>query len=127
MGSPFDKVNGVRDTGSVSVIFGSAAGLTAAGDQLWTQNSPEVIHEAEEVDLFGLALAAGDFDGDGFDDLAVSVIGEEAGIVAKAGANAVLYGSAAGLTAVGDQLWTQDSPGVLGAAGTGDLFGVVLA
>ena len=45
---------------------------------------------------FGAALAAGDFDGDGRDDLAVGVPGESVGAVDDAGAVNVLYGTASG-------------------------------
>ena len=71
---------------------------------------------AEASDPFGSALAAGDFDNDGFADLAVGVPVEDVGSTANAGAVNVLYGSAGGLTGAGSQLFTQ----VGGAAETGD-------
>ena len=53
---------------------------------------------AEAFDLFGYSLAAGDFNGDDFDDLAVGVVGEDVAVfqgdAANAGAINVLYGSA---------------------------------
>jgi hypothetical protein len=66
-----------------------------------------------------------DFNGDGFDDLAVGAAFEDLGSVLDAGAVNVLYGSAAGLT--GGQLFTQDTPGVPGVAEADDLFGGALA
>jgi hypothetical protein len=45
----------------------------------------------------------------------------------RAGAASVLYGSAGGLTTTGGQLFTQDSPGVPGAAEGEDEFGAALA
>ena len=51
----------------------------------------------------------------------------DVGAVNDAGAVNVLYGSGSGLTAVGDQLWHQDSPGILGGAEAGDYFGHSLA
>jgi hypothetical protein len=59
-----------------------------------------------------------DFDGDGHVDLAIGAPGEAVGgTKPNAGVVHVLLGSAAGLTTVGDQLWSQDSPGVKGCQG----------
>ena len=78
---------------------------------------------AEAGDVFKDSLACGDFDGDGFDDLAIGVPGEDIGAVVDAGAVNVLYGSGSRLTASGDQLWHQGVAGVVGGAEAGDLFG----
>ena len=53
----------------------------------------------------------GDFNGDGFDDLAIGVPGETLGSISAAGAVEVIYGSSSGLSATlahADQFWTQD-------------------
>ncbi|GIR35730.1 MAG: hypothetical protein CM15mP49_11150 [Actinomycetota bacterium] len=52
---------------------------------------------AEAGDEFGAALAAGDFDNDGFDDLVVGVPGESIGSRNNAGLVMVTYGSSNGL------------------------------
>jgi hypothetical protein len=70
-------------------------------------------------------LAAGDFNNDGFADLAAGAAGEAVGSAQGAGAVSVLPGSAGGLTATGGQLFTQNSPGVPGVAEAFDLFGGV--
>jgi hypothetical protein len=81
---------------------------------------------AEPGDGFGaFALAVGDFDRDGFGDLAAGV-GEALDAISAAGAVNVLPGSAGGLTGVGSQLFTQDSPGVPDSAELLDLFGNAL-
>ena len=84
---------------------------------------------SEANDCFGYSLTAGDFNGDGRDDLAVGAPHEDTGAseIAGAGAVNILYGSAAGLTATGNQKWYQDSPGIGGTAEAGDLFGYTLA
>ena len=127
IGAPGEDIGAVVDAGAVNVFYGSASGLTAAGDQLWHQNVSGVLNGAEAGDLFGSSLASGDYDGDGKDDLAVGAPGEDIGAIADAGAANVFYGSASGLTASGDQLWHQNVPGVLGGAEAGDLFGSSLA
>ena len=124
--APFEDIGTVSDAGAVHVLYGTPTGLTATGTQLLTQDSPGVPGTAEVGDDFGFALAAGDFDNDGFADLAVGVPGEDlgGGFAAEGGVN-VLYGAAGGLT--GGQLFTQDSPGVPGVAEVGDVFGATLA
>jgi hypothetical protein len=120
-------VGTVADAGAVNVLYGSAAGLSAAGNQLWHQDAGGVEDSAEPADRFGSALAAGDFNGDGFGDLAIGIRFEDVGTIADAGAVNVLYGSPAGLTAVGSELWNQDASGISNAAEANDRFGSALA
>ncbi len=113
---------GFELSGEVHVFYGLRGSvLSAMRDEVWHQDRTGVLDEAEWEDQFGSSLATGDFDGDGFDDLAIGVPAESLGeapdpIVPGAGAVAVLYGSASGLTAVGNQLWSQDSSGILESA-----------
>jgi hypothetical protein len=77
----------------------------------------------------------GDFNDDGFADVAIGAPNEKlpnaGGVTALAGAVNVLYGSASGLTATGNQFWHGASPGidlvVLSGDTTGDKFGASLA
>jgi hypothetical protein len=82
---------------------------------------------AEDGDEFGSSVAAGDLDGDGFDDVAVGVHFEDVGSATDAGAVQLLYGGAGGLSALGDQVFHQDSPGMNDTAEEGDEFGSALA
>ncbi len=123
VGAPSEKVGAAFGAGAVNVIYGSAAGLTSAGNQLWSQSSPGVVGAAEIDDAFGWSLATANVGNNAHDDLVIGVFSEDVGTVADAGAVQVLYGSAAGLTAAGNQLWTQDSPQVRSAAEEGDGFG----
>jgi hypothetical protein len=108
----------------VHVLYGAATvGLAAAGSQLWSQNSPGIAGGAEPDDIFGEALAAGDFNGDGRADLAIGAPGENS----FAGVVHVLYGSGTGLAAAGSQLWSQNSPGIADVAEDFDVFGETLA
>jgi hypothetical protein len=121
IGTPFEDIKDalgspLSDAGAVYVLYGSASGLAVSGAQRWTQDSEGVPDAAETDDSFGFALSSGDYDGDGFADLAVDAILESVpapgGDIPQAGAVNVLYGSAAGLTAARAQLWSQESPGI---------------
>ena len=83
--------------GSVTILYGAASGLTALGD-LWSQDSSGVRGEAASGDEFGASLGAGDFNGDGFFDLAVGAPGDSVD-GSRIGSVNILYGSADRLTA----------------------------
>jgi hypothetical protein len=120
IGTPWEDFTSYvhEDQGAVHVLYGGPAGLRSSGSQFWSQRTPGVLDAPERDDHFGEALGAADLDGDGYAELAVGVPWE-----GDTGAVAVIRGSPRGLTATGDQLWTQNSPGVLGAAKPGDRFG----
>jgi hypothetical protein len=127
IGAPGDDALGNGDQqGSVAVLYGTPAGPTADRSQRWHQDVPNVPGVAEANEWFGEALAAGDFDGDGADDVAIGVIGDRVGRV-YAGAVNVLYGSTGGITAARAQRWTQASEGVPGTPETNDWFGASLS
>ncbi|MEV7340611.1 FG-GAP-like repeat-containing protein [Streptomyces sp. NPDC093544] len=70
---------------------------------------------------------AGDFNGDGYRDLAIGAFSADVGSVRSAGAVVVLYGSASGVSAAKKTVITQNSAGVPGTAESDDRFGNSLA
>mgnify|MGYP002622607842 CR=1 FL=1 len=113
--------------GGVTVV--SPAARRAAH---FTQDTPGMRGRSERWDGYGAALAAGDFDGDGRDDLAIGVPGEgvtplQRGMDYGDGAVSVLYGSRRGLTTARDELWTQEVGSIKGRARYYDRFGSALA
>ena len=127
IGSNLENIGSIIDAGAVNVIHGTDTGLTTANNQFWSQNSPGIVDVAAADEEYGYSLAAGDFDGDGKDDLAIGVPREQVGSSINAGAVNLMYGSGTGLTASGDQIWHQDSSDALGSvvnsAEPGDYFG----
>ncbi len=127
IGSPGERIRQRKEAGQVNVLYGGPDGLTGFGDQRWTQDSDGVGSAAQKGDRFGQALAVGDFDGDGIDDLAIGSPGERLGAATGAGAVHVLYGTADGLTGSGSTFYHQNTSQVLDDAETGDGFGAALA
>jgi hypothetical protein len=127
VGAPFEGVGAAGDAGAVNVLYGSAAGLTGSGSRQFWQGTGGAAGTAETVDQFGAALGVGDFDNDGFADLAVGVPGEDIGSASDAGAVSVLYGSADGLTGSGSRAFWQGAGGAAGSLEAGDGLGASLA
>lgn len=107
--------------GLVSVILNPFVTMNI---ELRSQAGTCLLDDPAVDDGFGSALAVGDFDRDGYDDLAVGVPGEDVDYVTleeDAGAVNVLYGEAHGLSCERSQFWTQNS-----GAESGDRFGHAL-
>jgi hypothetical protein len=128
IGAPGEDLAGGADSGAVYVVYGSDSGLDPATGELWTQGTAGVPGGDEAGDQFGFALAAGDFDGDFVDDLAIGAPGEEVSGLAGAGAVTLLPGSeGVGLVAAGSVQLSQGDGIVPGGLEAGDRFGEVLA
>lgn len=98
-------------SGTVHIIYGSSTGLTETGDQLWTMDTSGIDGTADNGDHWGDALSAGDFNCDGYADLAVGGPRRLDGWVS------VIFGSSGGLTSANDRA----------LVGTGGSFGAALA
>jgi hypothetical protein len=125
IGMPGATISGRREAGAVTVLYGRSGGLSAV-DDLWSQDARGIKARAGARDNFGAALAIGDFDRDRIGDLAISAPLDDGGGVPNAGAVNVIYGSASGLQESGDELWSQHTAGIEGAAQQRDRFGVAL-
>jgi hypothetical protein len=114
--------------GAVHIIYGSTTGLSEVGDQFISQNSAGIPGGEEGYDQCGAALATGDFNGDGYADLAFGCPGEDTpASEPSAGAVIVVYGSSAGLTGAGSQFWSQNSTGINGGSEANDTCGSSVA
>lgn len=76
VGAPGEAVDGKAFAGSVTVLLGSARGLTGSGARAIHENTEGVSGAAEADDSFGAAVDLTDRNGDGRADLSVGVPGE---------------------------------------------------
>jgi hypothetical protein len=141
VGIPGENVGDIVNAGAVQIFYHRPGPLGFREDtQLWTQTNifgsspdPLAASPSETGDQFGFSLAVGDFNGDGFKDLAIGVPYE--GVVTSrtgsptsvsdAGEVDVLYGSSVGLATSprAPQVFHQDTINIEDTAETGDRFG----
>ncbi len=120
VGVPNEDIRTTRNAGAVQVLYGSAAGLTAR-DQIWHQGKPGVPGGNQRDDMFGATLAAGDFNADGYADLAVGLPYDNNGAVV------LLPGSSTGLTSAGAVRLRQGKAGMPSTPSGYENFGRTLA
>jgi hypothetical protein len=101
----------VKNAGAVNVIYGSRRGLVGEDNQFVHQNYEEtrkgviigqIEGESNDIDMFGFAIGIGDFNGDGFGDVAIGSPNKST----AAGSVNVIFGRSYGLTARNDQYIT---------------------
>ena len=115
----FGEDNGkAKDSGSVTILFGSATGLKGSGAKVYTQNTAGVPGADESDDAFGMSVRLVDLDKNGKAELVVG-LGYENGY----GAITVLRGTASGLTTTGAKSFTAPGVSLKGDAS----FGWVIA
>jgi hypothetical protein len=137
--SPDSDVSGHERAGSIAIYEGSASGIVASARLIHQDSSDatgSVSDVAEELDRFGTALVAGNFNGDtlaghSVDDLAVGVVGEGDAVAVTTGSGIVqvFYGDPFqnGLTFSTDQSWNQGNSASGESQESGDAFGFSLA
>ena len=124
VGLPHRDLGSAINAGRVNIYAGSISGISSGALKL-DQNSADIFDSPESGDLFGLVLAVGKFDDDGFDDLAIGVPGEDNdGDDIAPGAVHVIYGGDTGLASGIDQLFFATG---LGRPDQEEAFGQALA
>ncbi len=117
-------------SGGVNIIYGTKDGLSSVGNQWWYQGKDGLSETSEADDHFGHSLASGDFNNDGYIDLAVGVPREDiSGAVNVSGAGAVhiILGSQNGLSSVNNGYWDLNTPLTTSSAAEDDEYGKSLA
>jgi len=122
IGVPGESELGASQSGAVQILYSNAVGLTDGGNQFIVESTfdPDV----DPFDRLGTALAAGDFNADGVDDLAIGAPFDDSLGPMDTGEVDVLYGTSTGLTITGGQVFNMIFFGTLEVA---DFFGAALA
>jgi hypothetical protein len=110
IGHPGESVLNPED-GQMTVVMGSQDGLLLTRTRAYAGGLEGLPGDSQEGDRdFATALAAGDFDGDSFGDLAISSPGDNVGSLIDAGSCTVLYGSffADGFGTGTTELWPEN-------------------
>ncbi len=119
-GAPFEDASGYNHAGAVVVNFGSQFGVRREGAQILLQSDGDAL---EDGALFGAAAAAGDFDSDGYDDLAIGAPLADADASHTNTGFVFVYAGGPGGLSYWHYLW---QPAGGGALETGDRFGASL-
>ncbi len=141
VGIPYDYDDRGYSSGAVVVVPGSSANvLDFENAQRWSPDSKGIkgkphpfTYGSDQPDSFGRTLATGEFNGKAGDDLAISAVGAPVKRSSNnktyqdAGRVYVLFGKHGVGLAGADKTLTQESKGIAGKAGRGDLFGASLA
>lgn len=128
VGIPEEDVGSTVSAGAVQVHYGRAGSFPGFGSEFFTQDTAGIPGDVEASDYFGEAVACGDFDGDGFDDLVIGVANEDFGSFSpNAGMIEILPGFSGGLASDFAYSIDQDTSGIDGSAEGQDQFGSSLA
>lgn len=127
IGSRGEDVDGKKRAGAVRIINGKPRGLSETRVTTLTQATAGLATAVEQGDRFGASLAVGDFNGDGYDDLAIGVPGEALRRIRRAGGVHVLPGGPGGLAPRRASYLNGDSDGLPNDADRRDALGASLA
>ncbi|MCR9166461.1 MAG: FG-GAP repeat protein [Nannocystaceae bacterium] len=114
----YPQANGTE--GVVKIVYGSQV------IEIWNRDAPGVLGADATGNNLGDSIAVGDFDRDGYDDLAIGVPGDDTGTGWNIGTVNILYGSSSGITGSFDQLYSQDTPGIANSEESYDGYGEFL-
>ncbi|MFD1828642.1 FG-GAP-like repeat-containing protein [Streptomyces desertarenae] len=116
-----------RTGGRILIWTGGPSGIDpSAAPIVLHQDSPDVPGDAAAGNRFGAAVAVGDIDGNGIDDIVVGAPGENVNGAPGAGTVTVVPGRRTGPDGTGSYAISQSTPGVPGGSEAGDSFGATV-
>lgn len=119
IGTPLESFGSSQYVGSVTVLYGTAAGIAATRAQYFTQGTSGVSGTNEQEDVFGSAVRLRDLNGNVRPELIIGVPGEFEGIADddfRSGRVLTLPGSKAGITGTGSKSYSSTGLKLPGAA-----------
>lgn len=127
LGYPAQGFNGMSEVGKVSILRRATDGTWPTQATIRIGTDGYAGGSPLENDSLGNAIASGDFDDDGYDDLAMGAYGRTVSGQARAGSVLIAYGSASGLGPARSMLFNRSSSDVGASAEASDNFGATLA
>jgi hypothetical protein len=128
IGVPGETTSGQANSGTAYIVYQGVGGLYPQSVEGFYRGYNGLTGTPNANEQIGYALAAGDFNGDGVDDLAVGIPGTTCAGYVNAGSVMVLLGrdDLDGLDAAGVSYWNQTHAGVLDDCEANDRFGAAL-
>jgi hypothetical protein len=128
IGIPGETTSGAADSGVVYIVYQGVGGLMNDNEEAFYRGFNGLTGAPNADEQLGYALAAGDFNADGVDDLAVGIPGASCAGQINSGSVMVLLGrdDLDGLDAAGVSYWSQAMAGVVDDCEPGDRFGAAL-
>ena len=128
IGIPGETTAGEANSGTAYIVYQGVGGLYPESVEAFYRGYNGLSGVPKANEQIGYALAAGDFNGDGVDDLAVGIPGTTCAGYVNAGSVMVLLGrdDLDGLDATGVSYWNQTHAGVLDDCEANDRFGSAL-
>lgn len=134
VGMPYEDFGNLLNAGAVKVVYGRDKA------QMGTLSKTAYLHQyragiggitlagsAEKVDIFGDQIAVGDFNDDGYDDIAIGVKYKQIGNVKFAGIVNIAYGSSEGLASANNHTLDLQKYENGKYSHKGNMFGIALS
>lgn len=126
LGNPSYSQSGLPSQGSVAIMDRATNGVWSTQETI-RLGSFGYVGTPGDGDRLGNSMASGDFDNDGYADLAIGAHNKVVSSNDEAGAVLIVYGSSAGLTSARNELFTRSNDGQPEGPETDDRFGDALA
>jgi len=126
VGAPGERWGNYEEAGAVTILYGSQNGLQSKKSVRLHQGTPGIPDKNEPHDQWGSNLISGDFNNDGYEDLAIGTPNESSGDKDKTGTITILQGSSKGITTKKSKFIHKGSFNIPGNITPYDRWGSVL-